>query len=308
MKLFTKVVIVIFLVLIIGLYVYLVTRDQNQKVENQTDTEQPDSSIKITNLTTENPFYVFLPYSNVALDPPPVRWTKLSGSGDIGDPVVFGKGGQPANDAGAGTWQILTMKQGDTITMKIPDFIMKKDNKCGSNKHCTALPYNKCATDEDCGGQAWTIRPVKKIDGKFCTGGAGNCGMPTLIEAGKEMVADMSAVDGVNFLIDYTLSSKGSSNTRMNFSTNPCSAIGAPSSKGCHNPAVDGQFKSGTTWDSPNCRAGVCNLIGKSKIWCDAIHTGQKKPWTYCYSHDDADSSPRFNAPYKITLVYKDLN
>lgn len=281
MKVLTILSIFILLGGVIALCVYLATRESHSG-------SQPDSSVKITNLTTEDPFYVFLPYSNDALNPPPVGWTKLSGTGDIGTPTVFGKGGQPATDVGAGTWQILTMNQGDTITMKIPDFTK---------------------------GQAWTIRPLKKINGKFCTGGTGDCGMPTLIEAGKDMVGDMSAVDGVNFLLDYTLSSKGAwgkpgkvaSDVRINFSTNPCTAIGAPSTKGCHNPAVDGQFKPGTTWKSPPCPAGVCNLVGKSKTWCDAIHTGQQPPWTYCYSHDDAGSSPSFDAPYIMSLTYRDL-
>ena len=260
---------------------------------------QPSSTVAFKNATSEE-LNLFLAYTNKSLAAPGTKWVCVSSNGksipcpkgvDIKPPVDYGPTGQqPANDAGAGQWQVLTMESGANAVLQIPEF--KK-------------------------GQAWSIRPVKKVDGEFCTGAPDDCGMPILIETGKDMVGDMSAVDGVNYLLDYSLTSKGMSNshqprkeagtTRINFSTNPCRAIG-DNVKGCRNPSVDGMFKHGTSWKSKPCYAGDCNLEGQSKKWCDAVHTGQSKPWTYCYSHDDSGSSPTFDAPYKIALTYSDLD
>ena len=114
--------------------------------------------------------------------------------------------------------------------------------------------------------------------------------------------------------------------------------------KGCTNPSVDGIFDpalvgtlrclpagSSHCWLSAPCPAGTCNLVGASKAWCDAVNDGQcadsRSRWaeaqrgsggpdscgknnqftTYCYSHNDATSSPYLAAPYKMKLTYRDL-
>lgn len=196
-------------------------------------------------------------------------------------------------------------------------------------------------------GVAWSVRPLKYINGKPCSGGGGDCGMPILIESGKDMVGDMSAVDGVNFLNKYEMSTTGGYTT-IDFKTNPCKAVGL-NTKGCRNPSVNGIYKEGLNpclndnqpgkgifhspelgyncWGNDPCPAGTCNLTGQSKEWCDAIHDGQcansKSTWsgkggspncgpknqftTYCYSHDDANSSPHFAPPYKMRITYGDL-
>ena len=147
-------------------------------------------------------------------------------------------------------------------------------------------------------------------------------GMPILIECGPRRVCNMSAVDGVNYLLKMELTS-GPGVTTIDFNTNPCSTT-----QGCNNPAVDGIFKPGTTWLSEPCRAGSCNLQNPSLNYCDKIHTGQcansstvfpndgpvpscqsiNGYTTYCYSHDDKTSSPPLDAPYKVKATYRDLN
>lgn len=181
-------------------------------------------------------------------------------------------------------------------------------------------------------GQPWSIRPLKyKANNQPCGGSDGDCGMPILIESGKDMVGDMSAVDGVNFLLCYELTAKDGP-TIIDFKTNPCTATGR-NRKGCTNPSIDGIFDSklvGTPkclpdsphcWLSDPCPAGTCNLTGVSKAWCDAVNDGQcanssshwdkkgqgnggptscsehNKFTTYYYSHNDATSSPYFSAP-----------
>ena len=327
-------------------------------------TEQPEKTVQIIN-KSESPLYVYIEYSNLNLNttkkpyvpilsPPTDQWKiiQLSSSNiNLENPKYYYPPAVPnvpapalpsgvqtflPNDVGSATWQILHMpSNGDWAILQIPNF----------------LP-----------NEAWSIRPLKYIthEGKVkpCAGGGigdwTDCGMPTLIEAGvggpgapgkprPDMVADMSAVDGVNYLIDYELTAgpQGQGKpTTINFQANPCLSISckttqavgcAPSTKGCINPSVNGIFASGKDAFSPPCPAGTCNLIDLSKTWCNAIHTNQcansKSHWTkkqqgsggpnscsdhnlfttYCYTHDDATSSPYLRAPYKMKLTYRDL-
>ena len=297
---------------------------------------QPDGTVQIINNTTESPFHVYIEYANfnpgpgggAPLNPPPSPWAILNSSAGvtISTPIQFYPAANPPagtkppyhppNAVGSATWQIITMpSQGDTALLKIPDF--------------TA-------------GQPWSVRPLKYHDPNTPCGGAeGDCGMPILIESGKDMVGDMSAVDGANFLLCYQLTAKDGP-TIMDFKTNPCRAAGL-NPKGCANPSVDGIFDPslvGTAgclpagsqhcWLSAPCPAGTCNLTGASKAWCDAVNDGQcansSSHWskqqqtggpdsctkhnlftTYCYSHNDAPSSPWFSSPYKMKLTYSDL-
>jgi len=283
--------------------------------------KQPDSSVQIVNQTNENPLYVYMECIEDGTTPPP-SWTKQSGQGDIAPVVKYAPdGSEQANDAGAGWWSVVTLKPGEWIVMNIPDF---KE------------------------GVAWSVRPLKYVNNKPCNGGPGDCGMPILIESGKDMVGDMSAVDGVNFLNKYEMTAKDGI-TVMDFNTNPCKATGQ-NPKGCRNISIDGIFKDlgdkcrgaenntqscdtfntkGHCWCTDPCKAGTCHLTGKSLQWCDAIHTGQcansDSTWdnqgigysecapknrftTYCYSHDDANSSPYFSSPYKMKITYRDLD
>lgn len=297
---------------------------------------QPANSVQIVNNTTESPFHVFLEYANFnpdgrgnpTLSPPPAPWALLAKSAGVtlGAPVSYYPPANPPpravppfvppNAIGSGTWQELVMQnRGDTAVVQIPAFAA---------------------------GQPWSVRPLKyHAPAAPCGGAEGDCGMPILIESGKDMVGDMSAVDGVNFLLCYEFTTKRGASV-INFKTNPCRAAGR-NVRGCTNPAVDGEFdpalvKAGCLpaggphcWLSPPCPAGTCNLAGASRAWCDAVHDGQcansSSQWsdqqrgtggptscanfnlytTYCYSHDDATSSPYFGAPYKMKLVYGDL-
>ena len=272
-------------------------------------------------MTSENPLNVYI---QVLDNLPSPNWSRIDGTGNIGEPAKYGPGGDyHANDVGTGVWQIVNLQKNQFIVLKIPD------------SYASA-------------GIAWSIRPLKYRNNKPCNGAVGDCGMPILIESGEDMVGDMSAVDGVNFLCKYQMTAKKGVTT-IDMKNNPCKAIDASSYKGCRNPATDGIFKNdispcyGPTnpkencqtintnnhcWCSAPCPAGTCNLTGPSKTWCDAIHDGQcansSSTWigqngtskcsdnnlftTYCYSHDDGNSSPHFSSPYKMQITYKDLN
>ena len=327
-----------------------------QCVPNTTDIkDQPDSSVQIVNGTSEQPLHIYLESLPSSIDNTPVIWSKNENYGSPGanvdSPVEYGPSNpdHPANDVGAGYWCVVTLNPKEWIILDIPKDMPKY--------------------------VAWSIRPLKYIggsDGKQPCNGENGCGMPILIESGKDMVADMSAVDGVNFFAKYQVTSGSNGDiTTIDFNTNPCNAVGL-NIKGCKNPHVDGIFKNGLNpclnanygddickvdtdcqgsqkcvdykckpnglqydpsvgyycFGNDPCPAGTCNLIDDSLKWCDAIHTGQcansKSNWTgqggysgcadnnqyttYCYSHDDANSSPNFSSPYKMKIIYTDLN
>ena len=279
--------------------------------------DQPASSVYVYNNTSDAPLYVYMAVLGGK------SWSvnkSLSSGGSLTAPTEYGPSGdKPANDVGSGTFQVLTLNKAQGAVLNIPDFPK------GEAFRITALRYN---------------------GDKPCTGGDG-CGMPILIEVGKDMVGNMSAVAGVNYLVKYALTTPDGV-TVIDMKGNPCTAIGKKAGEGCVNPSVDGIFKKldkcmgamknvsnacdvvnteGHCWCNEPCRAGTCNLAGDSLKWCDAIHTGQcansKSTWegkgvspdcapknrytTYCYSHDDANSSPPFGGDYKINIVYGDL-
>ena len=299
---------------------------QYMDIKNQTD-----NTVQIINDTSDNPMYIFLEYSNCSgstctLNAPSKQWSPPPDKkiGKLTDPMKYGPGEKyEANDVGAGTWQVLELNKKESIILDIPDFS---------------------------GGQAWSIRPVKKnSSGKYCSQGRLNptgCGMPILIESGKDIVGDMSAADGVNYKLKYELTTKNNKTnknryTTIDMNTNPC-----PDGKGpCINPQLlickgltsndadckSELFKLNTGPNTKKCYHGTCNLKSGSDLqkYCDNIHYGQcsdsthtyenatkqdpncgnekNKYTTYCYDYDDANSQPYFTSPYKMKLTYTDL-
>lgn len=156
-------------------------------------------------------------------------------------------------------------------------------------------------------------------------GNLGTDGMPILVEGNKSLVFDMSAVDGANYLLSMQLTADVSGvPTVIDFNTNPC-----PTSAGCRNPSVDGEFLPGTTFSSAPCPYGTCNLApGPSREWAIHVNGGQcsnvTSTWesgsfaagcmttprsftTYAYSHSDTNSSPTLLSPFQVKLRYADL-
>lgn len=62
-----------------------------------------------------------------------------------------------------------------------------------------------------------------------------------LVEGGPNMVADVSAVDGINFRVRYTLSTSATELKTMEVREDPCALLPKtymfPAGAGCHNPA-----------------------------------------------------------------------
>ena len=287
-----------------------------------------DKSILVNNATSEE-LHVYFKYCATNKDdksidpqcwdggdlrPPPTPWS-LTGIPDIG--VTMGANIY-SNDtkAGAGRWQILTLPQG--------------------KQGLVTIPFDDDFT------QSFSIRAVKYFNGEPTQD------YPILYETNLKGVGDLSAVDGVNYLLSIKQSYGTNPNdyNDIKFVTNPCE-IGQ---SGCVNPSIDGTFNQvpvclnnlipgrfayredhtadnyialdyGTYIDNNNNQqTSVCwnsipaestdNLCGKSCEWCRYIeYTGDNSQYkAYCYSHNDTSSSPPFNKPWKAVLTYSDLD
>lgn len=206
-------------------------------------------------------------------------WSIISGDGKLGEPVYNDNTQNPPNH------QLVTLEVNQFLILNFPS---------------TSI--------------AWRVTPLSTTQG----------GKPILVECNRDVVCDMSAVDGVNNLLNMSLTASTGVST-IDFNTSPCSVPG----QGCDNPSVDGIFLSGKTFSSAPCPYGTCNLDGASRAWCQAINTGQcanvDSTWeansraaaclatnpesytSYCYSHNDQNSSPTLVAPYNVKLIYSDL-
>ncbi len=180
---------------------------------------QPGSSMQIVNETSDGYLHVFL-----QLDATTQSWTKVEGAGSIYPPISWG-GGKEWAPLGAKIAQEAVIPQNGYIVLSLPDLakghvfvvqaIKLKDG--GDPKPLTETePYSDG-------------RPSRVL-----------AQAAVLIEGGKEVVADTSAVDGINFRVHYELTSKdGDQATWME--ANPCEGLPAKyqiaGGVGCHNPA-----------------------------------------------------------------------
>ncbi len=186
-------------------------------------------------------------------------------------------------------YQMVTLNKFQSITVRLPDFT-----------------------------QPWRVTPYYP----------NNEGMPTLIEGNRDVVTDMSVVDGCNYLLKMELTANPNEKEAViDFNTSPCDNPKKP----CINPYVNGLFAPGTNANSTNCYHGTCNLIEESRLYCSKVHNGQcnnvdsKYPQneralpcqansqhgnrfgSYCISTDDQNNSPTLVYPYKIRATYIDL-
>lgn len=252
---------------------------------------QPSGTVQIVNLTSQNPLRVSLQIKVPRNPPPDPKIPNPPPPPPLGPIPEWTKVGGTGtlgplienSDQNPPDYQLVTLAPNEHIIVTMPD-----------QNNFRITPWN----------------PKKG-------------GMPILIECGKDVVCNASAVDGLNYLMRMELTTGGSTPTSViDVNTSPC-----PPGTPCRNPSVDGIFKPGTTWESKPCRAGTCNLAGASVDYCDKLHTGQcadtcdtwnsnqrakrciaNNAYTiYCYSHDDQTSSPPLVAPHKVKTTYRDL-
>ena len=281
---------------------------------------QPSSSVQLLNNTSKEHLHIFLQVSDMNQ-----RWKKLGGTGSIHDPVDWGAPGMAWNPAGALKLAESIVPAGGSTPLQIPD----------GNKVFRIFPI-EMKTDSITPLPAGT-NPTPHIVEQW----------PCLIEGGKDVVADASAVDGINFAQHYELTTDKGKKAYTTFIGNPCSNIGDKYQLdvGCHNPAKI--ECSGPTCDckaDQNCKFNACseklfdipqnlqkyetsydggnpnhapvktfinktsNLKDETPLKKFAVAVnGTGDFHTYAYDYNDPGASPYLRNPYKIRVTYSDL-
>lgn len=230
--------------------------------------EKESGTVKIINNTTEPYLHVFLEYSNLSeitgdgknscrnsqsggkaynLPKPQNgdKWKVISSTGEVhlSEPSSCPdiKKAETCDyaytDLGVGSqWQKLSLKSSATATLKIPNFTKNcpfriaalKSSSEELNPDGNKKPSEYCYYDSIYDGNA-----NQRAD----------CGQIIKIEAGKDIGANMSAVDGVNFKLKYEFTEKDTGLTKViDFNTNPCDDKNSITRNGiktygCINPA-----------------------------------------------------------------------
>ena len=269
----------------------------------------PESSVQIINNTSQEPLHVFLLLVSPNLKRPNDNWSVIGGNNNIEyntliehEFIEFDQNPLAKILGSKETWMELKIAKNKHVILKIPNFKAE---------------------------QAWRISPVKYENSEpRVNGGDGNEQRPILIEAGKDMVANMSASDGVNFKLLYELTTsyteyrgqEGKEGFKygiatIDFNTNPCpngvdgcisgfkSVCGDLNSADCEGTkackttdCTTKMFKPGTGPNSGNCFHGTCNLIGLARDYCEKVHEGQCLPINAEYLPDIV--TPFYRKPY----------
>jgi hypothetical protein len=189
---------------------------------------QPSNSMQIINKTTEPYLHLFF-----QLTSPSDKLIKISGTGTIYESVDWNNNAW--DPLGAKIVSEIIIPKNEYIIFTLPDRIgppafvlmaLKMKNGSDSNPLTLADAKNRSGST------------LKKLFTQS----------PILIEAGKEMVADSSAVDGINFKIKSELTTKDGVKT-MEIKKNPCEGLDSkylldvgcfsPVKKQCTSPTCD---------------------------------------------------------------------
>jgi len=203
--------------------------------------------MQIINNTREDYLHVFFQVVNNA------PWIKTSGSGNIYPVVDWDKkeGGYSWDPLGAKLAQEAIIPKGEILIVKIPDtkgdaFVVQAI-KMVDSKLNKPLEWKDGSPENRKGGT------IKKVVTQW----------PVLIEGGKDMVADASAVDGINFKINYSLTTGDNNIYNMTIHKNPCENLPDKYKLdiGCRNPAkIDcSSFNDYSAQDTCSCKPNTQN-------------------------------------------------
>jgi hypothetical protein len=212
--------------------------------------DQPTNSLQIINETSEDYLHVFLQTRDN-------KWDKLTGNGEIYPAIYWGKDAHAWDPIGAlNMSEAIIPKNGNIILTLPPDMnsaafrvapLKLKDSKDKNpltinDKHCDAT---LCRLEKQ-----W----------------------PILLEGGKDVVADSSAVDGINFKMKYELTEKEGVKV-MEIHKNPCEGLDQKYMMdiGCRNPAkVDcNGLSSCECCNKEDNKKGLCKLSNQDCYFND---------------------------------------
>jgi hypothetical protein len=213
---------------------------------------QPESSVQIVNNTSQNPLHVFLQCGSTNQ-----MWTKIAGNGEVApSPIDWGSGCEPGSSSckafdplGADIFQEVKVPQGASLILKIPDGPLTKQGTFASRMFAVHMknPGSDFLNENDSNpkGQLSEQKPI-------------------LVEGGKDVVADMSAVDGINFKVRYELTSDNGQTKVMNILKNPCDELSTSGGMdvGCANPVKSACKQGAVTAEcqgDQNCKFNSCS-------------------------------------------------
>ena len=215
-------------------------------------TDQPEKTIQLVNNTSENPLHIFLGIKN---NP----FKKIEGNGSVYDPINF-KDANAWNPVGAAILSEVMIPKNGYIILQLPD-----DSK--GNDNAFRVSPIKMLSDND--------KPLSLND-KRCNPenyGSTYCKIatqwPVLLEGGMNVVADSSAVDGINFKLQYQLTAENGKILTMKINENPCLGLDDKYQLniGCRSPAKidcapnimqDGQDTTAECCTKAQYEAGKC--------------------------------------------------
>lgn len=204
---------------------------------------QPNNTIQIINNTSENPLHVFLSTGNT-------EWVKQDGNGYTFPSINWGGGDKNLlawDPVGAGLLTEIVIPLSGNIILQIPEKLifrvspLKLRNNDYTNITSFDIARSKVLTQ-------W----------------------PILIEGGKDVVADSSSVDGINFKMKYELTVVDPINSykvvTATVNQNPCAGLGSgyQLEVGCRNPAkIDCNNKPSCDCcpSTQKCRFNSCSQI-----------------------------------------------
>ncbi|KAL3795764.1 hypothetical protein HJC23_008251 [Cyclotella cryptica] len=170
--------------------------------------KQGSSTVQVVNESSETNLHVFFQSNNVW-----EKWVKVGGNGMIYNPINWGQDGTNAFDPlGAKKLSEAVIPKGGNIILTIPKLNPPQFQiiaiKMVDPSRKDPLPPSKAS---DWNGPC----PKEIIRGQW----------PVLIEGGKDVVADASAVDGINFRMRYELTTSETEVQVMEIKQNPCKGL-----------------------------------------------------------------------------------
>jgi len=265
------------------------TYDPSCDVKSLDIKDQPDSTIQIINNTTEDFFHVFITSNSIHK-----IWTKVGGNGAIEDPVDWTYI-NPNTQAGI-TWsplgaeiasQIIIPKNGNIVLLNPMKYIDPgPGNPVSASAIFKVIPM-RLKTDN-------IFKSTDEIQKNKNT--LIYTQEPITIEAGEGAVADISAVNGINYNVEYELTSIDANQInkikKMTIKKNPCLGLNQEYKLniGCHSPfivdckeftdGIDSHASCECKSNTQNCKFNKCseslfNITPKLEIYKESYDGGK---------------------------------
>ena len=299
------------------LYADLTSPDNVIQTGGTSLSKQPASSVQIVNNTSQNPLHVFLQCGSMAQTPqgtcdddskltkaecevarstwtPAQGWKKIGGNGEVAPaPVDWGIGCEPGSSSckafdplGADIYQEVKVPEGKSLILQIPQGHLTKQKTDAARIFAIHM--------KNPGGaylQLSDDNPKNKLTKQ----------QPILVEGGKNVVADMSAVDGINFKVRYELTSDNGKKKVMNILKNPCDGIDSGGMDvGCANPVRTASGCKGTgasILSTAECKPGTQDC--KFNVCSAALFNIPDNKKQYTATYDGGNSAHNNYPPVK---------